>query len=58
MKISEFVRWLKTQGVTVTEGARHYHASRQGKQTTIPRHPAKEIKTGTAEAIKKQLGLK
>jgi len=58
VKTSEFVRWLKSQGVKVEDGTRHYKAKLGDKQTVIPRHPSKEIKTGTVEAIKKQLGLK
>jgi hypothetical protein len=29
-----------------------------GKQTVLPMHPKKELKTGTVEGIKKRLGLK
>ncbi|HKB59066.1 MAG TPA: type II toxin-antitoxin system HicA family toxin [Gallionellaceae bacterium] len=57
MKQSEFVRWLKNQGVTVTHGSKHMKLYYKGKQSTLPRHAA-ELKTGLVEAIKKQLGLK
>jgi predicted RNA binding protein YcfA (HicA-like mRNA interferase family) len=30
----------------------------QGKATEIPRHPAKELKTGTVRGILKALGIK
>ncbi|QNK65778.1 type II toxin-antitoxin system HicA family toxin [Variovorax sp. PAMC26660] len=58
MKISEFKRWLKTQGVAVAEGKKHSKLSINGKQTVLPRHPSKELKEGTKQAILKQLGLK
>jgi hypothetical protein len=32
--------------------------TREGIQTTIPRHPSKEIRTKTYHTILKQLGLK
>ncbi|AZG14945.1 MULTISPECIES: type II toxin-antitoxin system HicA family toxin [Cupriavidus] len=57
MKQSEFVRWLADQGATFKQGKKHLKVSLNGKQTVVPRHAA-ELKTGTVEAIKKQLGLK
>lgn len=56
MKRSEFVRWLAQQGAIFKEGGKHTKVYLNGKQTTIPRHT--EIKTGTAEGIKRQLNLK
>jgi mRNA interferase HicA len=58
MKQSEFVRWLSQQGATFQEGSNHLKVYLNGKQTTLPRHPAKELKTGLVEAVKKQLNLK
>jgi len=29
-----------------------------GRQSTLPRHPSAELKTGLVEAVKKQLKLK
>ena len=58
MKISEFKRWLESQGVKVTEGGNHYKLALGDKRSTLPRHPAKELKEGTRHAILKQLGLK
>lgn len=57
MKQSEFVRWLAEQGATFKQGKKHLKVYLNGKQTVIPRHAA-ELKTGTVEAIKKQLNLK
>lgn len=58
MKQSEFVRWLKQFGATFEEGANHTKVKLNGKTSFLPRHPGKEMKTGTVEAIKKQLNLK
>ena len=58
MKQSEFVRWLKENGVTVKDGTKHLRLTLNDKVSHCPRHPAKELKTGTVEGIKKQLGLK
>ena len=57
MKISEFKRWLEAQGVTITNGANHWKLNRNGKQSTLPRHPSKELKEGTRKAILKQLEM-
>jgi mRNA interferase HicA len=58
MKQSEFVRWLKEQGVEIKQGTKHLKLYLNGKQTTLPRHPSQELKTGLVEGVKKQLGLK
>lgn len=43
MKTSEFLRWLKSKGVYVENGTRHYLLRHKGKAQTLPRHPSKEI---------------
>lgn len=58
MKISEFKRWLESQGATITEGANHWKVALGDKRSVLPRHPSKELKEGTRKAILKQLGLK
>ncbi len=58
MKQSEFRRWLEAQGAQISEGKRHSKVSLNGKLSVIPRHPGKELKEGTKNAILKQLGLK
>jgi len=58
VKQSEFVRWLKQFGATFEDGANHTKVRLNGKTSFLPRHPSKEMKTGTVEAIKKQLNLK
>ncbi|OCG45147.1 mRNA interferase [Gilliamella sp. Fer1-1] len=57
MKQSEFLRWLVAQGVEVKQGSNHLKLYYNGKQSTMPRHPSKELKNGTMIAIKKQLNL-
>jgi len=44
-------------GVETKEGTNHIKLYLNGKQSVLPRHPTKEIATGTEFAIKKQLGL-
>lgn len=57
MKQQEFVKWLKEQGVKVTNGTDHLKVYYNGKQTTVPRHPGKEIDNQFAKRIAKQIGL-
>lgn len=58
MKISEFKRWLESQGVQISNGANHWKLTFGDKRSVLPRHPAQELKEGTRSAILKQLGLK
>ncbi|MRW89238.1 addiction module toxin, HicA family [Duganella sp. FT80W] len=58
MKQSEFVKWLKQFGATFEDGAKHVKVKLNGKTSFLPRHPAKELRTGLVEAVKKQLNLK
>lgn len=57
MKTSEFKRWLAAQGATFDEGAKHTKIYLNGKQSTMPRHPGKELGEGLRKAICKQLGI-
>ena len=58
MKASEFKRWLARQGATFAPGkGSHLKVALNGKHSVLPMHAA-DLKTGTVEAIKKQLGLK
>ena len=57
MKQSEFKRWLAGQGATFENGKRHLKVYLNGRQTTLPRHPAQELGEGLRKAILKQLGL-
>ncbi|WP_295405451.1 type II toxin-antitoxin system HicA family toxin [uncultured Thiocystis sp.] len=57
MKQREFRRWLESQGVVTKDGANHLKLYRQGRQSTMPRHPGKEIHEQLRKAIIKQLGL-
>jgi mRNA interferase HicA len=57
VKQQEFVRWLEEQDVKIVNGKGHLKAFYGGKQTTVPRHPGKEIDNQFAKIIAKQLGL-
>ncbi len=58
VKQSEFVRWLRSQGATFSEGKKHLKVYLNGQQSHLPRHPSAELKTGLVEGVKKQLLLK
>ena len=58
MNSKEFKRWLALQGATFgAQKGSHLKVYLNGKQSILPMHAA-ELKKGTVEAIKKQLGLK
>jgi len=57
VKASELRRWLKKQGCTFVEESRHTRIVLGSKRSRMPRHPAKEIKTGTLQSILKDLDL-
>jgi mRNA interferase HicA len=58
VKQSEFVRWLRSQGVVIENGKNHLKLYCNGEQTILPRHPAKELKQPLVEGVKKKLKLK
>jgi len=54
----ELKRWLAKQGATFKAGkGSHLRVFLNGRQSVLPMHGG-EMKTGTVQAIKKQLGLK
>jgi mRNA interferase HicA len=58
MNSNEFKRWLAKRGATFQVGrGSHLKVFLNGRQSVLPMH-ATELKTGTVEGIKKQLGLK
>ena len=58
MNSKEFKRWLTQQGATFQPGkGSHLKVYLNGKQPVLPMHND-DLKTGTLEGIKKQLGLK
>ncbi|ANU65080.1 mRNA interferase [Burkholderiales bacterium YL45] len=57
MKTSEFIRWLKSRGVLVENGTRHFLLVYQGKRQTLPRHLSKEINEKIRKNIIRDLGL-
>jgi mRNA interferase HicA len=58
VKQTEFVRWLKSEGVVVKNGTGHLKAHYNGKQTIVSRHPGKDLDNRYVEMVKKQLGMK
>ena len=61
MKVSELIKLLKANGCyLVAHGKEHdkWHSDITGKNFMIPRHPSKELPSGTANKIKKDAGLK
>ena len=58
MKSSEFRRWLALQGAIFKPGkGGHLRVELNGRISVLPMH-SKDMKTGTVQGIKKQLGLK
>lgn len=57
MKQREFRRWLESQGVEITDGAKHLKLRLNGKRSTLPRHSGSELNELLRMAILKQLGL-
>jgi mRNA interferase HicA len=58
MTSKEFKRWLSDQGATFKVGkGSHVKVYLNGKQSVLPVHTG-DMKLGTLNAIKKQLGLK
>jgi mRNA interferase HicA len=55
---SELRRKLAKMGCTFRLGAKHLIVMYQGIETEMPRHPAREIKTGTYHGILRRLGIK
>ena len=58
MNSKEFKRWLTQQGATFLPGkGSHLKVYLNGRQSVLPMHNT-NLKKGTLEGIKKQLGLK
>lgn len=58
MNSNQFKKWLAAQGATFAPGkGGHLKVELNGKRSVLPMHSG-EMKTGTVEGIKKQLGLK
>lgn len=60
MTSAQFKRWLAARGCTFEPGkGGHLRVHLKGRAAVLPMHgSAKEMKKGTVEAIKKQLGLR
>jgi mRNA interferase HicA len=59
MKTSEFLRWLREQGVRIGRQGKgsHLKVYRQDRSSIVPMHRSKELGKGLVEKIK-NLGLK
>ncbi len=60
MKVSEMIKLLKKSGCyKVQDGANHeiWYSPITKQQFVVPRHPSKELPTGTTKSIQKQAGL-
>lgn len=58
MKAKEFKRWLESRGVVFRPGkGGHLKCYLGDRRSVLPMHSG-ELKTGLAEGVKKQLGLK
>lgn len=61
MKTSELTKLMKKGGCYFLEHRGEHdlwYSPLTGKEILVPRHPGKEIPTGTASRIKKDAGLK
>jgi mRNA interferase HicA len=58
MKAAELKRKLEALGCEMEDGTKHWIVTYRGIKTTIPRHPSKEIRTGTFHSIIKKLGIR
>jgi len=58
VKSKEFKKWLTKEGATFRPGkGSHLKVYFNGKQSVLPMHDS-DLKIGTLNAIKRQLGLK
>lgn len=60
MKASELIKILKKNGCQfIREGGNHevWYSPISNTKTAVPRHPGKEIPTGTCKKILKDMGL-
>ena len=57
MKQREFRSWLESRGVRVVDGSKHLKLSYRGRQSVMPRHPAREMHEQLRRSILRQLGV-
>jgi Predicted periplasmic or secreted lipoprotein len=61
MTVSELIKRIKKDGCQLKRnGSEHdiWINTKTGQEAQVPRHKSKELKTGTANRILKDLGLK
>ncbi len=59
MKIRKFKKSLEKKGILVSNRKKHWELlnPKNGKWTTLPRHPSQEIGNEFAKTVLKQLGM-
>ena len=57
LKATELRRKLAHAGCTFVDGKKHIVVYYKGNRSLMPRHPAKEVKTGTVQGILKKLEI-
>lgn len=59
MKIREFKKSLEKKGILISNLSNHWKLlnPKNGKWTTLPRHPSQELANFFAKQVLKQLGL-
>lgn len=59
MKIGMFKKSLQKKGILVSNGSKHWKLlnPKNGKWTSLLRHPSKEISKESMKEVLKQLGL-
>ena len=57
MKIKAFLDELRSKGVIIEHGKKHFKLYYGDKWTTCARHPSQELSNKSASNIRKQLGL-
>lgn len=59
MKYSEFIRWLRSQGVVFErQKGSHLFVKFSGNTSVVPNHGGKEVPESLRKKILKDLGLK
>jgi len=58
VKQSEFLRWLRKQGVTTKQGTNHLKLYLGDARSHLVRHATEDLPKGYVEDVKKQLKLK
>lgn len=58
MKTEQFLKGLVAEGVKVTHCKRHYKLTKDGKWTTLSRHPSKEVSNAVILKVRRFFNLR